>query len=470
MKHSTFRQSFFRKPVTSSASIEAAKRCHPSSDFYSDDDPDITIDRPEIEVIFHEGETPPSGFDLDLALDLVSAIHAEAAVSEEQQIDVKPETVKEWLEGKGLELLGGEAPTPAKKTFHRAAANFGRSAWGAKLARTLGHVISMNDPEPKFVGFMDGLTKTSSEVTDTVDLLDAAGVVMGKPTNNGYRFRFNAQNTPNKQEWRKQFTGGWLEIFAYDIVQQLIDQRGSGDILRNVQVRSAAGVRHEFDALAIIDGEPLYIEAKAGKNYSHSLGHYLEVSKTFEIPSERAIVVLGCFDEDKLEIQRDVYDLTFTPAWELRSYLQSLYPDFEPAGPEVADTAPQPPVSAKETKAEAERERRRRNEQILRSAGYISARRQENGRLVGRAVDVIAGSSTPLTADAWITRLRDVGATKGNAERVVKTLIDCEICLAKDGSPVRASEEEVAALSPGGIDDIFKAINQLTAGVIGRAI
>jgi hypothetical protein len=104
--------------------------------------------------------------------------------------------------------------------------------------------------------------------------------------------------------------GGWFEWFVYLQVCQLLSKRGINyEALMNVKGTFANGNDYELDLVFLIDGKPLWIECKSGKDYNAYLKKYCQYRKTLGIPKERAFLVA-------LELS-DRQTIDYTPYWDI---------------------------------------------------------------------------------------------------------------------------------------------------------
>lgn len=100
-------------------------------------------------------------------------------------------------------------------------------------------------------------------------------------------------------EIRNFFTGLWFERFIYQVVSQTIANQGLNfACLVNPHIQFTDENKFELDLFFLIEGEPLWIECKTGRDYNVHLPKYSQLRDKLQIPKERAfLVVLGISEE-----------------------------------------------------------------------------------------------------------------------------------------------------------------------------
>lgn len=106
----------------------------------------------------------------------------------------------------------------------------------------------------------------------------------------------NLKATVQKRgEIRNFFTGLWFERFIYQAVSQTIINQGLNfACLVNPHIQLTDEYKFELDLFFLIEGQPLWIECKTGREYNAHLPKYSQLRDKLKIPKERAfLVVLG---------------------------------------------------------------------------------------------------------------------------------------------------------------------------------
>lgn len=100
-------------------------------------------------------------------------------------------------------------------------------------------------------------------------------------------------NVQNRGDIKNFFTGFWFERYIYQTVSQIvIDKNLVHTCLINPQIQFANGNRFELDLLFLIEGQPLWIECKTGKEYNAHLQKYSQHRNALGIPKERSLLVI----------------------------------------------------------------------------------------------------------------------------------------------------------------------------------
>jgi hypothetical protein len=146
-------------------------------------------------------------------------------------------------------------------------------------------------------------------------------------------------------DFDKFLTGEWFERFIYHKVASLLSARElKYDCLINSNIVFSNGDRFELDLLFIVEGSPLWIECKSGKDYNAHLAKYSNHRKILDIPKTGSILVI-------LDIP-DEQTVTLTSFWDITVVNQNtIIPSIETALKSFVnqDNSPNTQPSAKST-------------------------------------------------------------------------------------------------------------------------
>lgn len=96
-----------------------------------------------------------------------------------------------------------------------------------------------------------------------------------------------------RSDIQRFFVGDWFERYVYQVVVKLLRQRQVAySALMNPQVILPNGDRFEFDLLFLVEGQPLWLECKTGKDINLHLMKYGKHRQTMDIPKGRSFLVM----------------------------------------------------------------------------------------------------------------------------------------------------------------------------------
>ncbi|MEM7797047.1 MAG: hypothetical protein AAF579_21675, partial [Cyanobacteria bacterium P01_C01_bin.118] len=98
--------------------------------------------------------------------------------------------------------------------------------------------------------------------------------------------------TQNREDVKFFLDGGWFERFVYDKIIALLDSKGADyQVLRNLDITYSNGDHFELDIFFMIQGQPLLIECKAGKQFDSGIETFAKHRQRLSLNSENAIFV-----------------------------------------------------------------------------------------------------------------------------------------------------------------------------------
>lgn len=283
--------------------------------------------------------TPPSGRILGAALEAVPGALPEA-VSEKLSPAVA------WLRAHQVEVLPRqpkfETDAAVESIFEEVAVHLGKHYEVlAPLYRKIRGTISSGTPFTfrleRHQASINTITTFCDHLHRTTLLADyryvkTTSLIHATPQSRGDMINF--------------FNGLWFEKFIYRQVTDLLKQRGLNySALVNPHIVFANGNRFELDLFFVVEGEPLLIECKAGRDYNAHLQKYSQHSQLLSLPKSSAIlVILDIPEKQANEVMQMWSALTVTNQNNLLAAIEQavehLIPADEPAQSKVIDLAP----------------------------------------------------------------------------------------------------------------------------------
>lgn len=268
----------------------------------------IKPDEDTIEVVIDSQEVPGTGDTIDVVLaeDDIEPLDAD---EQESPTPENEKSVIMWLAKQGITVTNHHKDEAVDAVLDKFALYLGDHFDNLrKCYEALKRATALNRP---FRIKLDGETQaTVSHTTQFCNLLKKHAyleefkyfkdtrLITGRVNHEG-----NVQNF---------ITGGWFERYVYQKIKSILTGLGMNfDILVNAQITENDGDSFELDVLCIVDGHPIWLECKTGDYQAH-VTKYSRARKRFNIPKERAILVILNMDDDLAASLTSLHGITVT--------------------------------------------------------------------------------------------------------------------------------------------------------------
>lgn len=114
-----------------------------------------------------------------------------------------------------------------------------------------------------------------------------------------------------RDDTRRFFDGEWFERYVCLKLNQFFQAQGwEYESLRNLRIQFANGNRAELDLFWLVQGQPLWIECKTGREYDSYLKRYSEHRRKLGLAVERSILIILDISREEVEERSQLWDLT----------------------------------------------------------------------------------------------------------------------------------------------------------------
>lgn len=114
-----------------------------------------------------------------------------------------------------------------------------------------------------------------------------------------------------REDIRRFFDGEWFERYVCLKLNQFFQAQGwQYQCLKNVQIQFPTGDRAELDLFWSVQGQPLWIECKTGRDYDSYLRRYSGHRRKLGIASARAILMILDIPQEAVEERSGLWELT----------------------------------------------------------------------------------------------------------------------------------------------------------------
>lgn len=244
-------------------------------------------------------------------------------------VDPNSQPVVDWLAARGIQVRTMRGDEPADDVYDWLATYLGRRFDNLRplhdvirrsLAKSRSFTLSLAGAPP---GRISDTTQLCTKLLECAFLTHYyydrnARRVFGTVQASGHVINF--------------FTGGWFERYVRILLHQAFDGLVSDRaLLSNAQVVLPGGHDFELDLLALLDGQPLWIECKTG-DYQEHIDHYSRTRAVLGVPPDRSILVVLGLPDDLIETLTRLYDLRLANQHTLEGLLRAtIAPLNEPA-------------------------------------------------------------------------------------------------------------------------------------------
>jgi Domain of unknown function (DUF1887) len=114
-----------------------------------------------------------------------------------------------------------------------------------------------------------------------------------------------------REDIRRFFNGEWFERYVCQKLNQFFQAQGwQHQYLKNAQIQFSTGDRAELDLFWLVEGQPLWIECKTGRDYDSYLKRYSQHRRRLGIASARAILMVLDISPEEVEERSGLWELT----------------------------------------------------------------------------------------------------------------------------------------------------------------
>jgi hypothetical protein len=152
-----------------------------------------------------------------------------------------------------------------------------------------------------------------------------------------------------RSDFQRFIQGDWFERFIYAKVAQLLKERKlQYECLLNREVVFPNGDRYEIDQFYWVEGQPIWIECKAGKTFDNYLEQYSKMRELFGVPKSQAFMVVLNLPPHLAEIRTEAWGITVTDQDALLNEIDDRLDEIVRQKTTIADPLPEASTASPE--------------------------------------------------------------------------------------------------------------------------
>jgi hypothetical protein len=261
--------------------------------------------------------------------------------------------------------------------------------------------------------------------------------------------------TPHQQrdDLTQFFYGRWFERFIFHtVVGVLQEKQWQFECLLNPVVTFANGDRYELDLFFLVEGQPLWVECKAGSGFDQYLSQYSRQREILGVPKPSALMVVLNLPDDLAATRTEMWGVTVLNHETLVQYLQLDW------SPTTAHQEVQPSASTS-------------GATVL---GNVKLRPVAKYRrpVLEQLVELFHYLEQPITlkqAKLELAERLDF-ISRNKIQEVLMALKFANFFLDQDGNPVKSPTDPVMGMVAGDVDELERRfVEHYTAEVLALA-